>query len=112
MSSIATFLGLRGPSPGIPPPSHSAAFLIWQYLFAYGVLSSRTLKQIYGIDNNVSPREDLGKYGAAAVQSGKITQKQLDMLKRNESAHANTVEHYTLFATSILCVFINVMATS
>lgn len=86
--------------------------MIWQFLFAYGLLSSRTLKQIYGIDHNVSPREDLNKYGGAAVQSGKITQKQLDMLKRNESAHANSVEHYTLFATSILWAHITGLPTT
>jgi len=97
MTSLATTLGLRAASlPTLTTPNHAPAFLCFHFLFAYGVLSSRTLKQIYGIDHNESPREDLAKYGDAAVKSGKITQKQLAMLRRNESAHANAVENYAL----------------
>ncbi|EMC93706.1 hypothetical protein BAUCODRAFT_253474 [Baudoinia panamericana UAMH 10762] len=102
MASLLSSLGLRATNPLSPLPSHAASYLIFHFLFAYGVLSSRTLKQIYGLDHNVSPREDLGKYGPEAVKSGKITQKQLDMMKRTESASANSVEHYTLFVASML----------
>jgi len=74
---------------------------MFHFIWAYGVLSSRTLKQIYGIDHNESPRRDLAKYGDAAVKSGKITQKQLDMLYRTEAASANSIENYTLFVASV-----------
>ncbi|KAI1325422.1 hypothetical protein F5Y16DRAFT_377968 [Xylariaceae sp. FL0255] len=100
MASLATSLGLR-PSSGLPIPNYATGFLTFNFFFAYGLLSSRTLKQIWGIDHNVSPREDLAKYGDAAVKSGKITQSQLDMLRRNESAHANAVENYTLLVAAL-----------
>lgn len=102
MFSLLTTLGLRQPPSGSAPPSIAGAAIIWQFLFAYGILSSRTLKQYYGIDHNVSPREDLAKYGNAAVTSGKITQKQLNQLKRLESAHANSVEHFPLFVGALI----------
>ena len=98
MASLATALGLRTPSsPNLPIPNHAPTFVSFHFFFAYCVLAPRHLKQIYGLDHNVSPREDLSKYGDAAVQSGKITQKQLDMMRRNESAHANAIENYILF---------------
>ena len=59
------------------------------------------MKQKLGIDHNVSPREDLNKYGEKAVQSGKITAAQLRMLRRMESAHANAVEHFPFFVTQL-----------
>ncbi|KAH8884073.1 hypothetical protein GQ53DRAFT_752395 [Thozetella sp. PMI_491] len=96
MASSAATLGLS-------TTNYAPAFLGFHFIFAYGVLSSRTLKQYYGLDHNESPREDLAKYGDAAVKSGKITQKQLNMLRRNESAHANAVENYAFFA-SALCM--------
>jgi uncharacterized MAPEG superfamily protein len=98
MSSITTALGLRGANP----PSYGGAYLIFHFLWAYGITSSRTVKQIWGIDHNVSPREDVTKYGAAAVASGKITQQQLDMLKRIEGAHANSYEQYGFFASALI----------
>lgn len=99
MTSLANNLGLRAvsSSPTFTTTNYGPAFLAFHFIFAYGVLSSRTLKQWYGIDHNASPREDLAKYGDAAVKSGKITQKQLNMLRRNESAHANAVENYAFF---------------
>ncbi|KAI0517066.1 hypothetical protein F5B22DRAFT_606090 [Xylaria bambusicola] len=101
MSSLATSLGLRAASAASPASNWGPALLSWQFLFAYGLMSSRTLKQWYGLDHNSSPRQDLAKYGDSAVRSGKITQKQLDMLRRNEAAHANSVENYTLFAVAM-----------
>lgn len=103
MASFATNLGLRLPAalPAIMTTNYGPAFLAFHFIFAYGVLSSRTLKQWYGIDHNASPREDLAKHGIAAVESGKITQAQLDMLRRNEAAHANAVENYSLFVGAI-----------
>ena len=95
--STAT-LGLRAAQNLTGP----AAFLAWNWFYAYGVLSSRTPKQIYGLDHNANPRADLTKYGNEAVKSGKITQAQLDQLRRFESASANAVEGYTLFVASVL----------
>jgi len=98
MASLATTLGLRAPSfPNSTVPSYAPAFVSFHFFFAYCVLAPRHLKQIYGIDHNVSPREDLTKYGDAAVKSGKITQKQLEMMRRNESAQTNSIENYALF---------------
>jgi len=54
------------------------------------------------LDHQVSPRYDLATYGEAAVKSGKITQAQLDRMKRVESAHANSVEHYPVFVAAML----------
>jgi uncharacterized MAPEG superfamily protein len=101
MSSLSTSIGLRAIN-GIQPPSYAGGYLIFHFIWAYGITSTRTLKQILGIDHNVSPREDLSKFGPEAVRSGKITQKQLDMLKRNEGAHANSYEHYPVFASAMI----------
>ncbi|GAP92117.1 putative membrane- eicosanoid glutathione metabolism protein [Rosellinia necatrix] len=101
MASLVTALGLRTAGAGLSAPNWAPGLLGWQFFFAYGLLSSRTLKQWYGIDHNSSPREDLAKYGDAAVRSGKLTPKQLAMLRRNESAHANSVENYTLFVAAM-----------
>ncbi|TKA66380.1 hypothetical protein B0A55_09604 [Friedmanniomyces simplex] len=102
MSSLLTTLGLRASSPLTPTPNLAASYILTHFVFAYFVLSSRTPKQILGIDHNVSPREDLANYGEAAVRSGKITQKQLEALRRLESASANSVENFTLFVGAML----------
>jgi uncharacterized MAPEG superfamily protein len=94
-------LGLRAASSALGTPNYAPAFLGFHFFWAYGVLSSRTLKQWYGIDHNEAPRDDLARYGQEAVKSGKITQKQLGMLRRNEAAHANSVENYAFFAAAI-----------
>ena len=101
MTSLLTTLGLRA-SLDSRTPNHAPAFLGFHFIYAYGILSSRTLKQWYGIDHQASPREDLAKYGEAAVREGKLTRKQLDMLKRNESAHANSVENFPLLIAAVL----------
>jgi uncharacterized MAPEG superfamily protein len=101
MAPLSIALGLRGASSASGIPNYAPNFLAFHFIWAYGVLSSRTLKQWYCIDHNESPRYDLDKYGNEAVKSGKITQKQLDMLRRNESAHANAVENYAFFGTAI-----------
>jgi len=101
MATLGAALGLRAASAASPTPNYAPAFLCFHFVFAYGVLSSRTLKQWYGIDHNESPRYDLDRYGAAAVAEGRITQKQLDMLRRNESAHANAVENYAFFLGAV-----------
>ncbi|KAF8848212.1 hypothetical protein BDZ45DRAFT_681366 [Acephala macrosclerotiorum] len=101
MASLATTLGLRAPSlHNLTIPNYAPAFVSFHFIFAYCVLAPRHFKQIWGIDHNVSPREDLAKYGDTAVKSGKITQKRLEM-KRNEYAHANAIENYILFVGAI-----------
>jgi uncharacterized MAPEG superfamily protein len=74
-----------------------AAFLGFNWFYAYGILSSRTLKQIYGIDHNSSPRQDLNKYADTYVREGKMTRSQVNMIQRCEAASANSVEGYTFF---------------
>ena len=67
MSTLASFLGLT--ASGIhQPPSHGAHYLILHFVWAYVVLSSRVWKMHYNLDHNVSPRDDLVKYGPIAVQ--------------------------------------------
>jgi uncharacterized MAPEG superfamily protein len=114
-SSLLTTLGLRaaGADPlHPPPPSLAASYILWQFVFAYGILSSRTLKKIYGIDHQVSPREDLVKYGPKAVESGKITQKQLNQLKRMEAASANSVEHFPFFVGALIWAHVAGLSTT
>ncbi|XXH02232.1 hypothetical protein Hte_008600 [Hypoxylon texense] len=104
MSSLASALGLRAAaaaSSSLPVPNNAPAFLGFHFLFAYGILSSRTLKQYYGIDHNAAPREDLARYGEAAVRAGKLTARRLGMLRRNEAAHANAVENYALLVAAL-----------
>lgn len=84
----------------LSPLAGPAGFLAWNWFYAYGILSSRTIKQVYGIDHNANPRQDLNKYGEASVKEGKMTRKQVERCQRFESASANSVEGYTLFAGS------------
>ncbi|KAK4628971.1 hypothetical protein CLAFUW4_07873 [Fulvia fulva] len=103
MSSLATALGLS--ATGLhshQPPSYGAHYMIFHFIWAYVVLSSRAWKIHYKLDHNVSPRDDLIKYGPIAVQKGKITQPLLDQIRRVENCHANSVEHYTVFVAAII----------
>jgi len=93
--STSTFLGLS-----TSPLAAPAGFIAWNWVYAYCVLSSRTFKQSYGIDHNGNPRQDLDKYGAAAVKEGKMTQAQLDQIRRVEAASANSVDGFTFFVGS------------
>lgn len=99
MSSFVNFVGLRAGSDVANFAPHHTMF---HFVFAYVVLSSRLLKQHLKIDHNVSPREDVSKYGERAVAGGKISQRQLNLVKRNEAAHANSMEHFPVFAASAL----------
>lgn len=103
MSALLTALGLQSPSPNTaPPPSYAATAIIFQFLFAHAAISTRPLKNYYRIDHNVSPRQDLTKYGPAAVAAGKLTQKQLNRLHRIEGAHANSIEHLPFFVGALI----------
>jgi uncharacterized MAPEG superfamily protein len=81
---------------------HVPYYLMFNFIYAHGFLSSRTIKQKWKMDHNVSPREDVAKYGEKAVQSGKITQAQLNLLKRHEAAHANRMEHWPVLAAATI----------
>jgi uncharacterized MAPEG superfamily protein len=99
MFSLASIFGFDAAAN---PPDMLAGYIIFNALWAYTLSSSRAVKVFYKMDNHVSPRADLDKYGPRAVLDGKITQAQLDMLKRNEAAHHNSMEHFPLFAVSLV----------
>lgn len=104
MSDLLTRLGLRA-APTLSPtpiPSYTSHFIIANFLLSYVVGSARIQKMMLGIDNNVSPRGDLRKYGPEAVRSGKMTQRQLDKLERQQAAHENAVEHFPFFAAGMV----------
>ena len=104
MASIFTTLGLR-PDPFNPTtaiPNLAPYHIIFNFLFAYVFLSARLVKMVYKIDHNISPREDLTKYGDKYVQDGKITRRQLELMKRNEACHANSMEHFPVLVAAVL----------
>lgn len=68
---------------------------------AFGLGSRHASADLYsGIDNNEAPRDDIAKYGDSAVKSGKITLRQLNLIKRAGAAHSNRVENYAVFAAA------------
>lgn len=97
MSSLNTLLGLTQNSPTYGPH-----YLIFHFVTSYILLSSRPWKLFYKIDHNVSPRDDLAKYGPAAIAKGKITQCQLDQIRRVENCHANSVENFPLLVAAVV----------
>lgn len=100
--SLATTLGLRPASgPGQPTPNNAAAYLTFHFVFAYCVLAPRHMKQYYGLDHNVAPRQDLAQYGEAAVGAGRISRRTLQTMQRTEAAQANSIESYALFAGAV-----------
>jgi len=52
------------------------------------------------LDHNSSPREDLDKYGKAAVETGKISAEKLAALRRRQAAHENSVEGFPLIVAA------------
>lgn len=100
MPSLAALLGLSATAAG-DPKFMVAEYLIANIVFAHAISSARALKAFYRIDNHISPRTDLDKLGARAVLEGRLTQRQLDMLKRNEAAHANSMDHLPIFAAAL-----------
>jgi uncharacterized MAPEG superfamily protein len=97
MSSLPTLLGLSSTSPNLTP-----YHLIFNFLLSYVFLSARLLKMYLKLDHNVSPRADLTKYGERAVADKKITRSQLLLLQRNESCHANSMEHFPVFVAAVI----------
>ncbi|KAJ5761807.1 uncharacterized protein N7511_005189 [Penicillium nucicola] len=101
MSALLTTLGLRA-AAGQQPANHAAGLLAANWFFAFCFMSIRGEKAYYRLDHNVSPREDLYKYGDRAVQAGKLSRSALERLKRKEAAHANAQEGYSLFVAAML----------
>ncbi|KAK0734636.1 hypothetical protein B0T26DRAFT_635740 [Lasiosphaeria miniovina] len=109
MAALASALGLglgTGAGTGTsllstPAHNHAAGLLGFHFVWAYVVLAPRTLKQIHGIDHQASPRYDITLYGAGAVQAGTLTQAQLEMIQRCDSAHYNSVENYALLVGAL-----------
>jgi len=83
------------------PFYYSAHLLILNFLIAYIITATRIPKMLVGLDHNVHPREDLTVRGPKAVEKGRITQAQLDSLKRLQAAHENSIEHFPIFAVAI-----------
>ncbi|CAL5869956.1 uncharacterized protein PFLUO_LOCUS4189 [Penicillium psychrofluorescens] len=101
MPNILTTLGLSA-APGQAPQNHASTLLLANWALAYVLMSTRVQKNFYGLDHNVMPRDDLSKYGEAAVQAGKLDRRTLNKLKRQEAAHANAQEGYPFFVAAIL----------
>lgn len=99
-SPLPTFLGLHPTTTGHQPPNHAPAFLIANWLYAYCTLSTRFSKMALGLDHNASPREDLSKYGDAAVRAGKLSRRRLAQMQRMEAAHQNSVEGFGFFVAA------------
>ena len=95
MTSLLTQIGL-GPSSSL----HTSGFLIWNRWYAYGVLSSRTIKQYHCVDHNRAPRQDISEHCEKAVKEGRLSERALDRIKRTQAASENSVEGYTLFVAS------------
>jgi hypothetical protein len=76
--------------------------IVAAYVLSHVVCSTRLLKNIYGIDDNVCPRGDTARKGEAAVQRRRISRAQLALLERNEGLHANAIEHLPLFIGSVV----------
>lgn len=100
MPSFSALFGLA--AMGGEPRYMIAEYLIINTLISHTLSSTRGLKWWWGIDNHVSPRTDLEKSGPRAVLEGRLSQSQLDMLRRNESAHANSMEHFPIFAAALI----------
>ncbi len=100
MSSLSTLFGLS--ATGDEPKFMISEYLIANILISHTLSSTRGLKWLWRIDNHVSPRTDLEKSGPRAVLEGRLAQSQLDMLRRNESAHANSMEHFPVFAAALI----------
>ncbi|PVH68752.1 hypothetical protein DL98DRAFT_440494, partial [Cadophora sp. DSE1049] len=85
-----------------PIPSFASRFLIFNFIYAYGLLSTRFVKRYYGFDHNACPRQDVERYGEKMVRDGKMSRSALERIRRMENAHANSVEGYTFLVAGVL----------
>ncbi|KAF2171672.1 hypothetical protein M409DRAFT_50337 [Zasmidium cellare ATCC 36951] len=104
---LTALLGLTPSSPTLGP-----SYLIFHFIYAYILLSSRPWKLAHKIDHNVSPRDDLTKYGPSAVAKGKLTQRQLDRIRRVENCHANSVENFPLLVAAVVLAHVGGLENS
>ncbi|THW56833.1 hypothetical protein D6D25_03115 [Aureobasidium pullulans] len=107
MASFLTNLGLTANNTLAPLPNYGPYFLLGNFLFSYVVTTTRFQKTSYGCDNNINPRYDLESPRAEQlVSKGKLTNEQLEQLRRIQSAHSNSMEHYTVFVAAIMSAMI------
>ncbi|OAA61415.1 Membrane-associated, eicosanoid/glutathione metabolism (MAPEG) protein [Cordyceps fumosorosea ARSEF 2679] len=100
MPSLSTIFGLSAATGD--PNLMVAEYLIANILLSHTFSSARVLKMRFGLDNHISPRADLERFGPRAVLEGRLSQAQLDMLKRNEAAHGNSMDHLPVFAAALI----------
>jgi hypothetical protein len=99
-SNLLTCLSLRTlPSPNDPiePANYLVVFMIADFAVTYLFLSSCTLKQYPGLNQNCAPPEDVTKYEEIMVKEGKIKKERLDVVKWMEATHAIALENFLLF---------------
>ncbi|KAK2761778.1 hypothetical protein FQN54_001606 [Arachnomyces sp. PD_36] len=91
-------LGLRAdPTSVVQAPNYAATIIITNYILTNLVFNSSYAKRRAKIFNPVSPRASVDEFGETAVKEGKISKKQLDMIKRTEAAHHNGIENFPFF---------------
>ncbi|KAM3558154.1 hypothetical protein ARSEF4850_004743 [Beauveria asiatica] len=93
MPSLSKLFGLSATGGG-DPQFMIAEYLMANILISHTISSTRGLKWLWRID--------LEKSGPRAVLEGRLRQSQLDMLWRNEAAHANSMEHFPVFAAALI----------
>ncbi|THY17099.1 hypothetical protein D6D01_07563 [Aureobasidium pullulans] len=98
-ASFLTNLGLTANNTLAPLPNYGPYFLLGNFLFSYVVTTTRFQKTSYGCDNNINP-------ATTSNLPGKLTTEQLEQLRRIQSAHSNSMEHYTVFVAAILSAMI------
>ncbi|KAB8291618.1 hypothetical protein EYC80_006418 [Monilinia laxa] len=98
---MTTFIGFLT-SPLSATINHAVPYILTNWTLSYLVLAPRHWKQYYGFDHNESPRYDIEEYGERMVQEGKLTRRQLDRVKRVQSAQSNSIEHFGFFVGCIL----------
>lgn len=97
MPSLVTTLGLTASST----TTHAPTIASLNFILAYFLLTPRFMKRYHGLEHYKSPRDSVAKFGGAAVTSGKVTQRQLERIGRNEAAQANAVENYALLVGAL-----------
>ncbi|TGO08653.1 hypothetical protein BTUL_0198g00150 [Botrytis tulipae] len=98
---MTTFIGFLS-SPLSPTINHTVPYILTNWTLSYLVLASRHWKQYYGFDHNESPRYDIQEYGERMMREGKLTKRQLDRIKRVQSASSNSIEHFAFFLGCII----------
>ncbi|APA15262.1 hypothetical protein SS1G_08893 [Sclerotinia sclerotiorum 1980 UF-70] len=98
---MTTFMNFLS-SPLSPTINHSVPYILTNWTLSYLILAPRHWKQYYGFDHNESPRYDIEQYGERMVLEGKLTRRQLDRVKRVQSAQSNSIEHFGVFVGCIL----------